>query len=178
MNTYFTSDLHLFHQSLINYKYRNFKDVEEMNETIIARWNDKVGKNDLTYILGDITLKGMSHIGELTNIFIRLNGSKIIIRGNHDNSKVLKTLVERKSHTRVMEYYEHRLISYEKKPIFLSHYPTLIWPEQQHGSYHFYGHVHGRMDLVQNMFKNSFCICSDENDFYPFEIEEIFNKML
>ena len=66
------------------------------------------------------------------------------------------------------------MISYNKNKIFLSHYPTLVWPERQHGSYHLYGHVHGRIDLVKDMPEKSKCVCLDETDFTPFNLKDLF----
>ncbi len=58
---------------------RPFTSTEEMDETMIERWNAKVGPNDTVYHLGDVAInkKGLASVS-------RLNGRKILIRGNHD----------------------------------------------------------------------------------------------
>ena len=50
-----TSDTHFFHDSLLGtnkFAPRPFNNVNEMNQTIINNWNDKVGENDIVYHLG------------------------------------------------------------------------------------------------------------------------------
>lgn len=58
---------------------RPFTSTEEMDEAMISRHNAKVGKKDTVYVLGDcvINRKSLHQIS-------RLNGRKILIRGNHD----------------------------------------------------------------------------------------------
>ena len=53
-NTYFIADWHYGHENIISYDNRPFKTVDEMNTELIQRWNDKVRKGDLVYVLGDM----------------------------------------------------------------------------------------------------------------------------
>ena len=55
---YFTSDLHFYHDKIITHTQRPFYNAEEMNKTLIQKWNNKVSSNDEVYILGDFTMKG------------------------------------------------------------------------------------------------------------------------
>ena len=83
MAIYFTSDLHFGHQSVLTkFEHRPFKNVEEMNEELIRRWNNKVQKGDLVYVLGDMFWKGDCDFVQDT--LKRLNGQIILIKGNHD----------------------------------------------------------------------------------------------
>lgn len=83
MNIFFTSDLHFNHQSVISkFEHRPFKTVEEMNQELVRRWNNKVEKGDLVYVLGDMFWKGDS--GFIQNTLKSLNGQIILIKGNHD----------------------------------------------------------------------------------------------
>lgn len=78
---YFTSDLHLFH-SLVYKKYRsNFSSIEDMHTDLVSRWNRQVKAKDIVYILGDVTF---GKLEETKEIISKLNGRKILIRGNHD----------------------------------------------------------------------------------------------
>ena len=79
---YLTSDLHFGHKNIIKLTNRPFSDVHEMNETLIKNWNNTIKPQDTIYILGDLCFK-MS-LEESHKIIQRLNGKKVLIRGNHD----------------------------------------------------------------------------------------------
>lgn len=53
---FFTSDTHFGHVNIILYCNRPFASVLEMNEQVIARWNDRVGPRDTVYHLGDFAM--------------------------------------------------------------------------------------------------------------------------
>ena len=61
MKTFFTSDLHFGHENVIKFDERPFNSVEEMDEELIKRWNNKVGKGDIVYVLGDLIWKTMTN---------------------------------------------------------------------------------------------------------------------
>ena len=50
---YYTSDIHFGHNKIIDFEKRPFKSIEEMDNTIINNWNNKVKSTDEVYILGD-----------------------------------------------------------------------------------------------------------------------------
>jgi calcineurin-like phosphoesterase family protein len=85
-NTFFASDLHLGHEnSFAKFKnsdgnpLRPFTSIDEMNETMISNWNQVVRPNDKVYFLGDFVInRKYMYLG------LRLNGSKRLVRGNHD----------------------------------------------------------------------------------------------
>ena len=79
--TFFTSDLHLGHVNISRLAGRPFDDVDTMNETIIARWNEVVTGDDWVYLLGDLA---MGTIKETLRLVGRLNGWIHLIPGNHD----------------------------------------------------------------------------------------------
>lgn len=74
-HVYFSADWHFGHYNIIKYCKRPFKDIEEMDEYIIEQHNKIVKKNDTFYCLGDA--------GDCKHVK-RLNGFKILIKGNHD----------------------------------------------------------------------------------------------
>ena len=54
---------------------------------MIKKWNRKVGKDDLVFHLGDFAIRIRKNILKLKGM---LNGTIMIIAGNHDRKKVLK----------------------------------------------------------------------------------------
>jgi len=48
-NVWFTADTHFNHRRLIEINRPQFCSVEEMNETMIERWNERVEKGDRVY---------------------------------------------------------------------------------------------------------------------------------
>lgn len=51
--TFYTSDTHFGHQRTLDLSRRPFKNIKEMNEVMIDRWNNIVGPKDVVYHLGD-----------------------------------------------------------------------------------------------------------------------------
>jgi len=82
---WFTSDPHYGHSNVLGFCKRPFKDIDEMNEELIRRYNSKVGKNDIVYWLGDCFF---CNAPVAKDIMSRLNGVKICILGNHDRGTV------------------------------------------------------------------------------------------
>jgi calcineurin-like phosphoesterase family protein len=78
---FFTSDWHIGHENSIKFDNRPFSNLDEMHEGLIRNYNNQVKDDGICYFLGDI----FTHGSELTkSIIARLNGTKILIRGNHD----------------------------------------------------------------------------------------------
>lgn len=86
---FFISDTHFWHDNIIKYCNRPFKDGNEMTFIMRDRWNAVVKPSDHIYHLGDVTmLRGSSAGDEATRLieFIHtLNGHKRLILGNHDH---------------------------------------------------------------------------------------------
>ncbi|MGL4266749.1 MAG: metallophosphoesterase, partial [Weissella cibaria] len=90
---YFTSDTHFFHEELLqsnNFAPRPFNFLEDEHPAMIKAWNDRVGKTDTVYHLGDIAM--VNHIRPaklghemIAGILEQLNGHIVIIKGNHDS---------------------------------------------------------------------------------------------
>lgn len=78
---FYISDTHLGHSGIIRYDNRPFMNVDEMDETIIQRWNDVVSDADTVYVLGDFSWYKEDKTLEILN---RLSGRKVLIKGNHD----------------------------------------------------------------------------------------------
>ena len=78
---FFTSDTHFTHNNIIKFCNRPFKDVEEMNQTLVDNWNKVVGPTDIIYHLGDFCFAGSA---EWHSIIGQLNGRIHLILGNHE----------------------------------------------------------------------------------------------
>lgn len=83
-----TSDTHFFHDSLLGtnkFAPRPFNNVDEMNQTIIDNWNDKVGENDIVYHLGDIALyftkPQRDAYQAILEVLLQLHGHLILVKG-------------------------------------------------------------------------------------------------
>ena len=81
MERYFTADLHLGHRNIISYCDRPFRDVDDMNAGLVARWNDTVRPGDEVIVLGDVA---MGRIDASLALVAGLHGRKVLVAGNHD----------------------------------------------------------------------------------------------
>ncbi len=75
---YYISDLHLFHENAIRFDQRPFESVQQMHDTILKSWNDRVMNGDYVYILGDVSMRGKNE--DLIAFVARLKGRKVLIR--------------------------------------------------------------------------------------------------
>ena len=51
---YYIADPHFGHENILKMCGRPFDTIEEMNEAMIAAWNERVTGNDTVFILGDL----------------------------------------------------------------------------------------------------------------------------
>lgn len=82
MTRYFWSDPHFFHANILRYCDRPFKDINEQESVLIKNYNSVVKPEDVCYWLGDAGF--FRQPDQLGRILGRLNGTKILILGNHD----------------------------------------------------------------------------------------------
>lgn len=78
---FFTSDWHLGHHNSITYDKRPFKDVSHMHRVLVNNFNATVPDDGITYFLGDM---GVTDRLALVKILSELNGTKVLVMGNHD----------------------------------------------------------------------------------------------
>jgi len=131
--TFAIGDTHFNHKNIlkpecepIRKKLLGCETVEEMNQKIIERWNDVVGKNDLVYHLGDFSF-GVFDARQL-------NGHKILILGNHDRS------ADRMLDAGFVECLPWAEVEWNKH-ILLSHCPFEKLPKNY---YQIHGHIHSK----------------------------------
>lgn len=80
--TWFGSDYHFGHDNVIDFCDRPFKDKEEMKEAMIANHNKVVSPEDLVIYVGDMFF--YHSMAEMKEVMDRMNGRKILVKGNHD----------------------------------------------------------------------------------------------
>jgi calcineurin-like phosphoesterase family protein len=134
---FYISDLHIDHANVLGFDNRPFKDVEEMNNELIRRWNDMVSDGDLVYILGDMFWCSPK---KAMPIMEQLNGQKILVKGNHDrwhDSRFDKMFAK------IDEYIE---TEDNGRKIVLCHYPIPCFKNHFYGWTHLYGHVHNSFE--------------------------------
>lgn len=136
---YYISDLHFDHTNVIKFDNRPFKDVEEMNNTLINNWNSVVKKNDIVYVLGDFCFGNTERTNELFN---QLSGKIILIRGNHD--RILHTQANKNKVLQMVDYKEVKDTAFGKEyRVYMSHYFMPLFRSHRYpNSVHLYGHVH------------------------------------
>lgn len=78
---FFSADWHLGHENVIKYSKRPFENVEHMHRVLINNYNACVHKDGVCYFLGDI---GVSTTEICKEVISQLNGTKVLILGNHD----------------------------------------------------------------------------------------------
>lgn len=156
-NIWFTSDTHFSHKNVLKHCKGRLKafnidetldDKEKVNlndEAVIKRWNSKVKKTDIVYIIGDFSFASPD---ETKKILGRLNGKKFLISGNHD-----------KSSEHLSGYFEQivqiKEINFKRKnydfleedfSVICCHYPMVTWNRKHYGSVNVHGHCHGNID--------------------------------
>ena len=153
MKFFIISDTHFGHKNIITYCNRPFVSVEEMDEAMIKNWNETVSNDDTVLHLGDFGFGSKEYIG---SIIKRLNGRKILIKGNHDNWSD--------------DWYREAGFSYVSKfPIvwndfyLLSHAPLQLSETTPYFNY--YGHVHNDEKYIDNA--TSRCVSVERIGYRP-----------
>lgn len=168
---YYIADTHFGHENILRLSKRPFKTVEEMDETIICNWNDRVKDTDDIYILGDFSFKSKDPISYLK----RLKGRKHLIVGNHDGA-LLKNPASRKYFVEIVDM---KSINDNGTQVFCCHYPLVEWPGYYRNTIHFYGHVHNTFHNETTQYasgmKNAYNVGVDIIGFVPRTLEEIVN---
>lgn len=134
---YYIADTHFGHQKVISFDQRPFNSVEEMDQTMIARWNEVVRQEDDVYILGDFCL----HASYPPAWYLeQLSGRKHLIQGNHDG-----ILLKDSKAVALLESIDKMLFVRDGDTnLVLCHFPLAEWNGFYRGAYHIYGHVHQR----------------------------------
>lgn len=152
MNYFFTGCTHFGHANIIKLAKRPFETVEEMDESLIENWNNKVGRLDTVYHLGDFAW------GDPYQYQSRLNGYMVKIQGNHDKGNWGVPYLE---------------ALFPGRKLILFHYPIEEWNGYYKSNLHLHCHTH-KPDLVSG--HNRFNVGVDATGFVPISYEELVAK--
>lgn len=169
-NTYFISDHHLGHDNILKFTddqnnliRPNFDGVDHMNEYMIETHNEIVKPEDTVYFGGDVTFKkkDLALVG-------RMNGKKILIRGNHDKCAKIKDYLEYfKDVIAVKCYNDHGII--------VSHYPIhkdSLWQHRRgRPIINVHGHTHQNV-LDDPQYIN---MCVEVLNYRPIDFDQLVN---
>ena len=178
---FLTSDTHFGHAGVCHFtnkdgsKMRPWDNADEMDEEMVKRWNDRVRPNDKVYHLGDVVINRKA-----LGIMRRLNGDKVLIRGNHDIF-------------RDEEYREHfrELRAYHvMNGMFLSHIPIHEESLARFGV-NIHGHLHANRVMKPRGFNTKtgeilysdeidpryHCVCVETTDYTPILFEDVIKRI-
>jgi len=171
-NVFLIADLHFGDSDMCSllkedgHPIRPFKSVEEHDAALIENWNKVVTHpSDKVYVLGDVAQKKK----DIEN-FGKLNGKKILIKGNHD-------IYEMKEYAKYFKDIRatHRL----DNGILMSHIPVHPSTFGKAHKVNVHGHIH---DKVVHMLDGDefvvpdpkyFCVSCEHINYTPIELGAI-----
>jgi calcineurin-like phosphoesterase family protein len=186
---WFTADLHLGHGTLIKLWQRPFLAPEELeraqrdargdwrlSEETVARHDDallksinsQVAIDDTLWVVGDFCKGGLD---QATRYRDRIKCRQVhLVWGNHDHPSIRPLFAEA---------FEQGMIRVEGQDIWLNHYPMRSWNGSFYGTWHLYGHVHGRLSAEDD--ERSWMLTTDVGvdacDYQPRSFDEIRDYM-
>ena len=180
---FLTSDTHFGHAGVCKFthpddetvKLRPWDDPDEMDEEMIRRWNDTVRPNDKVYHLGDVVINRKA-----LKTLSRLNGDKVLIRGNHD--------IFRDDEYR--EYFRELRAYHVMNGLILSHIPVHEASLGRFGC-NIHGHLHasrvrkargvdartGEILYGTEIDPRYWCACVEQTDFAPILFEDALKRI-
>ena len=174
-SVFLVSDTHFGHAGVCRFtesdgvtKIRPWTDPAEMDEEMVKRWNETVRPNDKVYHLGDVVINRKA-----LSIMSRLNGDKVLIRGNHD--------IFRDEEYR--QYFRELRAYHVMYGMILSHIPI---HEQSLGRFgtNIHGHLHtGRVQIrgfngkPMGIDPRYHCVCVEQTDFRPILFEDVIKRI-
>ena len=173
-SVFLTSDTHFGHLGVCKFlhddgvtKLRPWTDPDEMDEDMVKLWNDRVRPNDKVYHLGDVVINRKA-----LKILDRLNGDKVLIKGNHDIFK----LSDYTPHFRDIRSY------HVMNGLILSHIPLHLESLYRFGC-NIHGHLHQNRVKRINKYNqveidpNYFSACVEHHNFAPVLFEDALKQI-
>lgn len=160
-NVWISSDHH-FGEDRFELMGRPFKTVDEHNNTIIDRHNKLVAPDDLVYLNGDV-LYQKGDIEKNLPLIGKMNGRKILIRGNHDAPITDEQFAP--YFEQIVKEGDGIELDVEGIPCYITHYPTRSVKDR----FNLTGHIHAAWRFQLNMMN----VGVDVNHFYPLNMNRI-----
>jgi calcineurin-like phosphoesterase family protein len=179
---FLVSDTHFGHAGVCRFtrndgvtKLRPWTDPNEMDEFMVKAWNERVRPNDKVYHLGDVVINRKS-----LPILNRLNGDKVLIRGNHD-------IFKDEDYT---PYFRSLRGYHVMNGLILSHIPVHTESLGRFGV-NIHGHLHanrvkkirgvnvktGELLYTDENDVRYHCVCVEQTDFAPILFEDVVERI-
>jgi len=172
--TFLVSDTHFGHAGVCKFlredgtKLRPWDTPEEMDEEMVRRWNETVRPGDKVYHLGDVVINRRA-LATLS----RLNGDKVLIKGNHDIFKL-------EDYT---PYFRDIRSYHIMNGTILSHIPVHESSLYRFG-HNIHGHLHASRVTMLDTYLNKQvadiryqCVCVEQTDYRPILLEDVFKRI-
>lgn len=173
MKVFLVSDTHFGHAGVCKFlredgtKLRPWDNPDEMDEAMVKMWNETVGPHDKVYHLGDVVINRKA-----LDILYRLNGDKVLIKGNHDIFK----LEDYTKHFRDIRGY------HVMDKIILSHIPVHT-DSQARFKNNIHGHLHSNRVMKDTGYHKKvidpfyFSVCVEQTEYRPIEFGEVMKRI-
>lgn len=145
-------------------KLRPWDSPQDMDEEMVKRWNSVVKPNDKVYHLGDVVINRKA-----LSILSRLNGDKVLIKGNHDIFKL-------EDYT---PYFRDIRAYHVMDGKILSHIPIYRDGLNRFGT-NIHGHLHDRrvMDSTGYLVDTKYySVCVELHNFTPVLFEDVLKNI-
>jgi calcineurin-like phosphoesterase family protein len=173
-SVFLVSDTHFGHAGVCRFlredgtKLRPWDNPDEMDEHMVKVWNETVKPTDKVYHLGDVVINRKA-----LSIMHRLNGDKVLIRGNHDIFKD----EDYRQHFRELRAY------HVMNGMILSHIPIHTESLGRFGV-NIHGHLHYNRVKIQKhagatpvIDPRYHCVCVEQTDFRPILFEDVIKRI-
>jgi calcineurin-like phosphoesterase family protein len=150
-------------------------NIEEMDEALVANWNSVVRPKDKIYHLGDVVINRSA-----LPILARLNGEKILVKGNHDVFRIEEYL----------PYFKDVRGSATLNGLLLTHIP--VHPDSlERWGRNVHGHLHSGRVMGQRWYKDEedewnyatevidpryLCVSVEHTNYTPITLNEVMKR--
>lgn len=181
-SVFLVSDTHFGHTGVCRFtrmdgvtKLRPWDNADEMDEFMVKAWNERVRPTDKVYHLGDVVINRKA-----LKTLARLNGDKVLIRGNHD--------IFRDDEYRA--YFRELRAYHVMNGLILSHIPVHEASLGRFGC-NIHGHLHanrvmkargvdartGEILYSDEIDPRYWCACVEQTDFAPILFEDAIKRI-